>query len=172
LGACATLVGVCNVFVGGLDSFLGPKAAHAFASQGVDALRHVLSTAAAVFIATLGAILLVFVISGDALAVFVYGGEYSGTGPILAVLALNILVNSMGVTAGNGLWAIDRPQANFAADACNLIVTLAVALCLVGPFGVLGGAIAMLVGTAVSAAVRLVTVGRYMRLVREAPAAS
>ena len=172
LAACVTLVGVCNVFVGGLDSFLGPKAAHTFANRGVDALRRVLSTAAALFVSTLGAIFLVFLLSGDTLAVFVYGSEYGGTGPILAVLALNVLVNSLGVTAGNGLWAIDRPRANFGADACNLVVTLAAALWLVPSLGVLGAATAMLAGTAVSTAVRCATLVRWLRLVQPACAAS
>ena len=43
--ACTTLVGLSNLFVIGFNNFLIPKAARAFAQQGVHALARVLRRA-------------------------------------------------------------------------------------------------------------------------------
>ena len=61
---------------------------------------------------------------GDQPAVLVYGERCGGTGLILALAAASMLANSLSITAGNGLWALERPRANFAADACTLAVTM------------------------------------------------
>ena len=44
---------------------------------------------------------------------------------MISVLALSVLVSSFGIAAGNGLWAIHRPEANFAGDVATLLVTAA-----------------------------------------------
>src|SRR6185369_14943605 len=109
-----------------------------------------------------GAFLTLILTTGDWPARLVYGGKYAGTAPVLALLALNMLFNSLGVTAGNGLWAMDQPKANFTADVCTLCVTVLLVLCLVVPMGVLGAAIATVAGTATGVAVRSLTLVRLM----------
>ena len=166
--ACNTLVNGSNIFVVGLANFLTPKAARAFAKGGLRDLRRVLWKTAALFATTLGAFCLLMLVAGDLPAVWVYGGQYTGTGPVLVVLALNTLATSLGITAGNGLWAIERPQANFAADLCTFVVTVAMALALVHPLGVLGAAIAALAGSTLGVAVRCLTLVRLTAAVRYA----
>jgi O-antigen/teichoic acid export membrane protein len=92
---------------------------------------------------------------GEQIAVIVYGPQFAGAGLIIGVLSLSVLANSIGVVAGNGLWAIERPSASFAADACSLIVVIVAALVCVPLFGPLGAALATLAGTGSDAAVRL-----------------
>ena len=74
--------------------------------------------------------------------------------PLRTVLAFGLLASSLGVTAGNGLWAIERPQASFAADVCTLAVTLTAAFFLVYPLGAMGVAVAMLAGITAGTIVR------------------
>ena len=42
---------------------------------------------------------------GEQLAVILYGPQFAGTSVVIGVLSLSVLANSLGVTAGNGLFA-------------------------------------------------------------------
>ncbi|MEX0716239.1 MAG: lipopolysaccharide biosynthesis protein [Planctomycetaceae bacterium] len=162
LAACTTLVGLGNMFVMGLSNYLSPKAAHAFAHGGRDELTRVLWKTALLFSATLGSFLLFCLATGDWLAVFVYGDKYAGAGMVLALLAAGLWASSIAITAGNGLWAIERPQANFFADVCTLTATIVATALLVRPFGVVGIALASLIGSTTSAAVLCFTLRRFV----------
>lgn len=155
LGACTTLVGLSNTFLMGLCNFLSPKAASAFAEGGLPELQSVLKKTGLLFVSTLGTIALFAFLIGERVALLVYGPEFSGTGLIIGVLALSVLANSIGVTAGNGLWAMERPKANFVADLCSLAVVIGVSIVAVPLLGPLGAALATLAGTASDALVRL-----------------
>jgi O-antigen/teichoic acid export membrane protein len=154
LGACGTLVGVSNIFVLGVGNLLTPGAALAMSEGGAAELVRVLSRAALLVGLALGSFCLFIAATGDLLAVLVYGEQYQGTGMILLLLALAMLMNGMGMILGNGLWAIDRPRANFVGDLCGFGVTLLAAAILVVPWGALGAAAAALVGTSTATVVR------------------
>ncbi len=162
LGACTTLIGITNILLSGVANVLTPQAAHAYASGGAGDLRRVLGRTAVFLALALGSLVLLVTLTGDRLAVFVFGAQYQGTGPILIALAFAALLNSIGMVVGNGLWAIDQPRANFLADVCCISVTLAVAAALVFPLGALGAALASLAGAFVAAVVRTFTLIRYL----------
>src|SRR4029078_3266435 len=125
----ATLVGLSNTFLMGLCNFLSPRAAQAFAIGGLSELKAVLRKTALLFSATLGALALAAFLIGEQVSIFVYGPQFAGTGVIIGVLALSVHANSFGVTAGNGLWAMERPKANFVADLCSVGGVLIVSMC-------------------------------------------
>lgn len=153
--AGGTLVGIANMFVNGLANYLSPKAARSYADGGVAALRSVLRTTAVAFTAFLGTFALLAIVAGEFAADAVYGGGFSSAGPVVGVLALGLWVNSMAITAGNGLWAIGKPQANFRADVVGLVAMVAATATLVPLFGgAIGGASALLAGGFADAAVR------------------
>lgn len=166
LAACATLMNLAGTYVTGVANVLTPRAARAYTVGGAAELRRVLAQAGVLFGVTLGGFCLVVALTGDMPTRLVYGSGYAGTGPILTLLALTALVNAAGVTAGNGLWALGRPRANVVADVCHLVVTVALAAGLVGPFGPVGAAGALLGGAAVGAGVRVWTLARAMCEVR------
>ena len=163
LGACTTLVGLSNMFMMGLCNFLSPRSARAFAEGGLAELQSVLAQTAGLFAASLGSLCLLAFLFGEPVAVLVYGPQFAGTGWIIGVLSLSVLANSMGVTAGNGLWAMERPQANFVADLTALGVVIIATIFLVPAFGPLGAALTTLAGTATDAAVRLFILRQTMR---------
>ncbi len=169
-GACGTLVGVANMFVMGLGNFVAPKTAKAYADGGTTALARVLSKTLALYVGGIGAFFLVSLVAGQWLVVFVYGSEFAGGGTILTVLVLSVMATSVGWAAGNGIWAMDRPQATFAPDLCALVVTVIAAFLLVQPMGALGAALATLAGTVTAAVLKcltLVQVLRSMALIEE-----
>jgi O-antigen/teichoic acid export membrane protein len=129
-------------------------------------LRTVLWRTALLFLVTLGGFCLVVALTGDLGTRLIFGHRYEGTGTILVLLAVTMLLNSLGITAGTGLWAINHPEANFAADVCILVVTLSVVSLLVSPLGVLGAALAMLAGAVAGALVRCLTLVRWAKAIR------
>ena len=163
LAACISLVGMASMFLTGLATFLTPRAALAFSQGGARELRRVLQVAAAVYAAVLGAFAIFVIASGDFLLVLVFGAKYGGYGAVIGVLALSMLAQSMGVTAGIGLWAIDRPKANLAADVCALVVTLTVMFCLLQSFGALGAALGDLAGKVSGGLVRYGTLRALLK---------
>jgi O-antigen/teichoic acid export membrane protein len=162
LAACVTLINCAGTYVTGVANLLTPRAARAFAGGGLPELKRVLRQTAVLFVVTLGVFFLFVLVTGDLAARLVYGGKYAGTAAVLALFALNMLLASLGVTAGNGLWAMDQPRANFAADVCTFGVTVSLLFCLVGPLGTLGAALATLAGTVTGVTVRCLTLARLM----------
>lgn len=160
-GACNNLIGISNVFLGGVDNVLTPQAAHAYATGGVKDLRRILLFAGAFFAITMGSCLLFVLFTGDWLMVFVFGTHYRGTGAILIALTASTNMNCVSMLAHNGLWAVDRPRSNFVADVCCMTVTLIAAALLIHPFGALGAALATLAGSTTAALVRSLTLHRY-----------
>jgi O-antigen/teichoic acid export membrane protein len=163
LSACSTLVGLSNMFMMGLANFLSPRAAHAFADGGLPELKSVLRKTGLLFAVTLGAASLGGFVFGEWLATLVYGPSFSGTGAIVGVLATSLLCNSMSVTCGNGLWAMERPNASFRADVISLVVTIVATALLIPPLGTIGAALALLAGTLCDAVVRYWALRSVMR---------
>jgi O-antigen/teichoic acid export membrane protein len=162
-GVGTTLIGLANMFVLGMSNFVCPQAARAYASGGKQALTPVLRRAGELYLFVLGSFTLMMICFGDVFMTWVYGPEFSDAGRILAILAVGSLANSLGIVAGNGLWAMERPAANFRADLCAMFTWIAATLLLVGAWGPLGAAVASVLGTAVSAAVRMFTLSRELR---------
>ncbi len=161
-GAFITLMNIPNLFLISMDRILTPRSAQAFAHGGCEELRRVLMLAAAVLLPILGLFCLVVFAMGSRLAVFVYGPQYEGHAATLSALAVVMFMNGVGMIVGNGLWAIDQPRINFAADVATLVVTFASAALLVSPFGVLGAALALLIGTTTGCIVRTIRLQRAL----------
>jgi O-antigen/teichoic acid export membrane protein len=159
------------MFMMGLCNFLSPRAARAFVDGGVKELKQVLAKTALLFGLSLGSVVVLGFTAGEQIAVAVYGPQFSGTGWIIGVLSLSVLANSMGVTAGNGLWAMERPHANFLADLTALGIVVVATVILVPMFGPLGAAISTLAGTSTDAAVRMLILRQTMREVAAGRAA-
>jgi len=169
LAACTSIIGLPRMFINGLANFLFPRSAHAFCKGGKRALRELLSRAAVVYVVGLGSFCLLMLAIGGPIMLFVFDGQYGDTGTILSVLAFAVLAKAIGNILGNGLWAIERPQATFAADVCATIVVLGLAFLLIGPLSVLGVAFSMLAGAFAGTVVRAVTFQRLFASIHQDP---
>ncbi len=160
--ACMTVVTLSNPFVLGLANMVGPQSARAVASGGHAELWPV-AVRSTMFIGTGMALFCIAVaLFGDAALVLLYGREFAGNGLVVTVLALAILAWAVGVSAAHGLKALERPDVNFRAGLLGVVITVPLALTLVGSAGVLGVAFGALVGRVVELAVRGTT---FVRLV-------
>jgi O-antigen/teichoic acid export membrane protein len=154
LGACLSLVGLANMFMAGLESYLTPKTARSYAQGGMPGLMTVLWKSTLLIAFLLGAMCVFFALAGEPLAAMIYKNKYAGAGPIVTLLAIGVLINSLGNSAGRGLWVLDHPRGNLLPDAALSVVTLAVFFVLVQPFGAFGAAIATLAGNLAGALLR------------------
>ena len=162
LAACTTLVGLSNLFVMGMNNYLMPKAARAFAAGGPHGLCRVLRKALLYAAMVLGGLCVVVYFVGNSLAWIVYGSHYADTGSLITVLAVATFADAMGLIASTGLWAMDRPATSLIGDLMQLLVTLGVALWLVFPYGAMGIAVALVAGRFTGAVVRWTTVRMLM----------
>ena len=103
----------------GLNNFLMPKAAEAFATQGVRALGGVLRMAMLCSVVVLGSLCVLAFFAGDFLGGIAFGREYADTGLLITMLALATFTDALGLTATTGLWAVDRPAAGVVGDVVN-----------------------------------------------------
>jgi O-antigen/teichoic acid export membrane protein len=166
LAAGMTLVGFAGVLVGGLTNLAVPRASKALARDGAAGLTGAMWEMAAMVSIPSAAFFLLALVAGDWMAVLVYGVQFHGVGLVLTVLALWLLVNSVGIAAGSGLWAMERPAANLVADVCVLGIILAAVPALALAWGPLGAALGMLAGTGAGAALRWATAGYYLKALR------
>lgn len=160
LGACTSLIGITRVIQAGVTNVLTTQASCAYTEGGWTALQRLLWRNTLYLALTLGSACLLFAVTGDKLAVLVFGSLGKGTGSILLMLALATLLSSFSVVAGNGLWAIERARSNFFADIFCAGGMLGVAAVAVVPLGAFGAALAVLTGNGIAMVVRLVILFR------------
>ena len=161
--ACQTIVGLANVVMMGVSNFLSPRSAHAYAHGGTKEVLRVLQRTAIFFAVVMGTLAGLFAASGDRLPSLIMGDEFTNLGQPLTLLSLGLLAASLSMTAGNGLWAIDRPALNVWADLTTLLVTFGCGLYWIPQWEVTGAAAAILAGAAASAMLRWMILLRALR---------
>jgi O-antigen/teichoic acid export membrane protein len=161
--AASTIIGAANMFIIGMSNYLAPESARAFADGGTPALKMVLTRGALVYLAVIGAFCAATLLLGDQLAIWLFGNEYTGVGVTVGLLSLALLANSLGMVAGNGLWAMERPSANFGADVAAMIVTVIATVSLVPTWGARGAAAALICGNTMGTLIRGWQLRRWMK---------
>ena len=167
LAACVNICGLAMMFIVGVGHSLTPQAARAFANGGIPALRTTLRKTMLIFAISIGTFCMAALILGEWVMTSIYGPQFIGSGPTVSLLSFSVLSTSLAVVAGNGLWAVNRPQTNLVADAVTLVVTIVTAAFLVGPWGATGAAAAMLVGNTAGALTRLAILRLVLNSVSE-----
>ena len=165
--ACLTIVFLSNPFVLAVGQLLTPKVAQALAHGETDGLcRSVRRWSVLLVVTMTGFCTLVFLFGGMLLRLL-YGGQYGGSEPVIWVLAVNTLVMAAGMPLSSGLWALQKPDADFRPTLLALVVTLATVLALLPAWDLMGVACGLLVGRIVGLAVRWAIFTRLVRVAKE-----
>lgn len=154
LGSASVIVGVANILLSGLADFLTPRAARAYATGGVTRLRSILRSMLAISLLAIGSVCVVAVLFGQPVVDTLYDGRFPDVGLLISLLTFSVLANAVGNVAGNGLWALNLPRANFVADMLTLIVAIAAAPVMIRPWGATGAALATLTACTCGAVAR------------------
>ena len=156
LAACSVIVGVANIMLAGMGDFLAPRASAAFAKGGKNQLTAILMKMLILISIGIGTVCVIAFGVGEQVIHTLYDGRFPEAGQLVGLLTLSVLANALGALAGHGLWAIDRPRANFVADITTLVIAIVCAALLVQPYAAFGAATATFSASAGGAVVRFV----------------
>ena len=162
-GICVTLMGVANIFNTGMLNFLTPKAARVFVEDGSAGLRQLMKRMYLLFFVAIGGFALLMALFGELIVVKLLGDEYVGLQFVLTLLAISKLLEGFSHTASGGLFAMERIKENFWVDVVLMFISVAAAVLLIQPLGVLGAAWTTLIGAATSAILRTGLVFKFLK---------
>ena len=138
--ACFNIISLLNPFILGFNNYFRPKIVQTFVRDGVEAMNGLIKQAllilAPLAIAAIGST----VILGGWLVKLLYGEEFSGLGPVIALLSLSILPTILNAPLQLGVLAMNKPQINPTFHAFALTTTLVVGIPLVMFFASMGAA--------------------------------
>jgi len=162
--ACWTVVLLANPFIMGLGNVVQPKTAQAFASDGKRELVRLVRKVTIVLGAFLAVFGLTVVLFGEQLVAWLYDDPaFAHQGHTITVLAIAMIIGSLGMGYGHGLKAMERPQWSFVGSLFNLIVMLLTAVPLAWSFGMVGGAYCLLSGSIAGTVTRFLAFSRLAR---------
>jgi O-antigen/teichoic acid export membrane protein len=161
--AGTTLIGLTHIYVIGIANYLTPRATQVYVNQGTAQLRSLLIKTCPVIVLPIIAFAILLFVTGDFFPTLCFGAEYTDLGVICTILAAAAAINAIGIAAGNGFWAIDRPKDNLWADGTVLITTVIAALLLAIPYGPIGASVATLIGVTCGTIVRGTTLHFKLR---------
>ena len=162
--ACMAIAMISLPFIQGIHNVLLPRAARAFSSGGSrEVFRVVRSTTGLIALAMTGFSLAVFFF-GEIAVTWIYGADYAGQRAIITLTALIMLARALGMTAYNGLWALNHPEVNLWVNGVALITTVVAASILMPLWGIFGVTCGLLAGDVIAATARW---SMFLILVRE-----
>jgi O-antigen/teichoic acid export membrane protein len=162
--ACDAILRFANPIIVSLSNVMTPLAASGHNNGGKAELRRIVSKATALLSLFLLAFCLALLIGGKWLLQRSFGGEYAGYWGALVVLGIAQFVAKLALAPSRALLVIERANINLYAEGTGLIASLIAATVLIPFYGVLGAAVAQLIG---SLALATITVGAYQALMRD-----
>ena len=112
------------------------------------------------------AAVLLLLVAGQPLINLLFGHEFAGAYPVIMVLILAPLLGIISFPLPSMLYALDRPDAPLKARLVGTILFFAIIAPLAWQFGVIGAAMAFVIGTAAMVAVLMLQLWREYRRVR------
>ena len=91
-----------------------------------------------VFLVAVGGFCALLGLFDEPIAVELFGDRYAGLQTATTIMAIATLCDSFTIVASNGLFVLEKIKANFRIDVVLTVVTVAAAVLLVVPFGVMG----------------------------------
>jgi O-antigen/teichoic acid export membrane protein len=144
--ACSSLVMIANPLLIGLNNFLAPQAVHSYHSDGLSALCRLTLRATLLMTAALSLLAAGLILFSDKLLMLVYGRTVADGNWVVAILAISLLFTAQSIGVDNGLLAFGRLDTVFKSCVAGLIATLISGCFLISTHGVIGAAIATVIG--------------------------
>ncbi len=160
--ACMALVMMANPILLGISNVLVPAAAHEHSRGSQGRVRRVVFLAFSLMLVICGAMLVAVLLFGPEILFLVYGAGFADEADTLVILSLATTISVFGLATHDGLWAINRPDANFTTSLLGIIAMVPIGFWLIPVWGDYGAAMSLLVGRLVTSIVRTVL---FFRLV-------
>jgi O-antigen/teichoic acid export membrane protein len=168
--ACVSIVMICNPFMQAMGNHFAPRFARAMAAGGRATVRKLFWHASAIVGSVVLAFALLLIAFGGQVVELLYRGPaFAGLSVVVAVLALRMLMFSVRLGSHQALLVLERAELSVLATFVGLTITTALSLWMIGPFGVMGAAIAWVIGTTVET---ILQTGCFFYVSRRANAAA
>jgi O-antigen/teichoic acid export membrane protein len=152
--ACMGVVSASNPVLLGIQNLVGPKIAHEYAQNGPTALRRLVLRISGIIALPVSLLTVVLIVWGDRLIGMLYGHQYTGNRPVVAVLACNLLVTALAFAFSRALFAVERADLDFRLNLAAIAIMATLGLWLVRVYGPLGAALGLLTAIVLTSAVR------------------
>jgi O-antigen/teichoic acid export membrane protein len=128
---------------------LGPKIAAASANKNKELFEHLLRTATTMVVLIAVPLAVFFILVANVVIPFVFGQEYAQATTFFWILCVSQLVNSFCGPVMMALNMLKREKDNVKAVFVSLIITMSLGLFLIPSYGLIGAALAQLIGVCV-----------------------
>jgi O-antigen/teichoic acid export membrane protein len=163
--ACFAVSSVANPVILGVQNLIGPKLAISVVDDGIEGLVHQAHRFARWFALNTLPFVVVFFFFGGSMVRLIYGEAYAGHGSVVAVLGIGLLISAFRIAYSRGLFAIEASKQDFLANLGSVIFMCTFGIVLVSSFGVLGAALALVLGNLMVTVIKVVAfVTRAARL--------
>lgn len=154
--ACFGVVALGNPLLLGMQNYLGPRIAHAYAESKATSMRRFVMKSSLFFTVATLPIAVIIATAGNFLVILVYGEKYAGHGSVMLILAAGLLLVPVRFVLARSLFAMDRAFLECVTNLVPLAVLVILGVWLVKSFSVVGVASGLLLGDL------LVTVSKYV----------
>ncbi len=153
--ASASITAVANPAIFAMCNYLAPAAARSCVVGGSPRLRRTIFKVSLLYASAATTFCLLVMAFGARAVGLVYGAGYGKHWTVVSLLALTLIPAGLSGIASRGLFALERPDADFLVGLLSLAIALGCSLWLTRLFGVTGAALSLLITSTANA------VGRY-----------
>ena len=147
--ACASIAALAGPFLAGIGNYLSPQFAETVSSGNrseTSLLFWKTTTLLSIFVGSFAFGAMLF--SSELLQLIYNNPDYQNYTLVVVILAMRMLFGIPAIGSHHGLIALEYPRGSLHATIVGTVVTLTCAIPLIWVFGILGAAIALIVGTA------------------------
>ena len=170
--ACSAVVALGNPLLMGLGNYVGPLISSDYARAGVAGLRRRTYRSSLNLCGALLPVAAILVPTGGQVVGRLYGSEFSGYSPAVALLAINLLASAAAFPFSRALFVLGGARADALVNLVAVGILAAFGLEAVHLFGVTGAAAALTASTALTFAVRIALLERLTRRIGVGSAAA
>ena len=146
--AAQSVVLLANPMMLGIGNWLGPRASHAMVEGGKQQVRKLILQVSGLVLAAMGLLAGIMYLFGAMALEFLFGPAYADQQLLVSVLGLCPIFWSLTVVLGTGLTVLERTKTVFWGSVLGVVLTLLLVVPLTWTGGIVGGAIALLLGSA------------------------
>jgi O-antigen/teichoic acid export membrane protein len=158
--ASASITAVANPAIFAMCNYLAPAAARSCVMGGTPRLRRTIFKISLLYASAATTFCLLVVVFGARTVGLVYGAAYGRNWTVVSLLALTLIPGGLSGIASRGLFALERPDADFLVGLLSFAIALGCSIWLTRLFGVTGAVVSLLITNTVNA------VGRYWLFLR------
>ncbi len=149
IGAMMAIAGIITPLMTGIASYLTPKLANLLKTSGQCSVIKAGMSVSKFAVAAGIVYVLLMIAAGEKFIQLLYTLNYSGHGNVLVVISIAVALEAVNVPLKAILRVTHHPEIESYGSVCALVLVIASSVILIPLFGIMGGAVSMVIGKAV-----------------------